>query len=253
MRNRDQSTRHADSGRGPSGRDDPSGREKLALALDVADREAAVRLANRLRPWFGVVKVGLELFVAEGPDVVRALVGEGFDVFLDLKVHDIPNTAARAAARAASTGARYLTAHAGGGEAMLHAAVDAWGSSTAQTAKPGGILAVTVLTSDPAADRGALEERAARARRTGCTGIVCAADDLAVLAEQAARLLKVVPGIRSSGTPAGDQARVATPATALALGADLLVVGRTVTGAEDVESAARALAAEVAQNSPKAS
>ncbi|MGO9197689.1 MAG: orotidine-5'-phosphate decarboxylase [Acidimicrobiales bacterium] len=222
-------------------------RGRLALALDVPDSESARRLARRLAPWFAVAKVGLELFVAEGPDIVRALVDEGFEVFLDLKLHDIPSTVGRAASRAASTGAKYVTVHSAGGEAMLRAAVDGYRSGGRPPVDGAGILGVTVLTSDPSAPEGLLRERAQLAERAGCAGLVCAAGDLAVVSSAAPLLKTVVPGIRLPGAGTDDQARTATPAAALAMGADLLVIGRTVTRAEDPEAAATLVAAEVAR------
>lgn len=225
-----------------------AGRDKLALALDVADQEAALLLAKRLRPWFSVAKVGLELFVAAGPDVVRALVDEDFEVFLDLKLHDIPNTVGRAAARGAELGASYITAHTVGGEAMLLAAVEGFAEATANGANGRGILGVTVLTSEPDAPENVLRERAERAARTGCAGIVCAASDLAALRGVAGSLKRVVPGIRLPESSTDDQSRVATPGSALASGGDLLVVGRTVTAAPDMEAAARLVTADLALN-----
>lgn len=217
-------------------------REHLALALDVSEPSAALDLARRLRPFFAVVKVGLELFVASGPPVVTELVAEGFAVFLDLKLHDIPNTVGRAAARAAALGARYVTVHAYGGEAMVRAAVAGFASASQDG---GGILAVTVLTSEPVADRPLLRARAELAAEAGCAGLVCAASDLAQLAGLPSRLVRVVPGIRAPGSPPDDQARVATPREALSGGADLLVIGRTVTNAPDLEEAAAAVVADI--------
>lgn len=236
--------------------DASAARARLCIALDVASTGEAIALARRLRSYFEVAKVGLELFVAEGPAVVRAVIDEGFDVFLDLKLHDIPTTVGHAAARAAETGARYLTAHAGGGEEMLRAAVEGFferggegssgpAGSSAAGSRQVGILGVTVLTSDRVAPPTALAERASVAKAVGCAGLVCAAPDLEVVGAVAGGLVKVVPGIRLSGAWADDQARVATPAGAIAAGADLLVIGRTVTAADDPVAAARRVNAEV--------
>jgi len=226
-------------------------RDRLALALDVSTVDEAVTLAARLRAWFSVVKVGLELFSAEGPLAVDALLDEGYRVFLDLKLHDIPTTVGRTARRIGSLGVSYTTVHAAGGEQMLRAAVEGfeegWTSAVASGLPPpveatAGVLAVTVLTSDADATVELLGSRASLAARTGCLGVVCAAKDLAVVRSRAAGLLTAVPGIRLAGSSSDDQARAAEPGLAIAAGADLLVIGRTVTGASDPETAARHLA-----------
>jgi orotidine-5'-phosphate decarboxylase len=222
-------------------------RDHLALALDVADLDAALALAELLRPFFSVAKVGLELFVAEGPDVVRAMTGEGFDVFLDLKLYDIPNTVGRAASRAAAIGASYVTVHTAGGEAMVRAAVEGFRSASGREEDGSGILGVTVLTSDAVATERVLTERAALAANTGCVGIVCAAGDLPIVTGPKSSLITVVPGIRLASSSVDDQSRIATPASALEMGADLLVIGRTVTGADDPAAAAALVAAQVAE------
>jgi orotidine-5'-phosphate decarboxylase len=223
-------------------------RDRLALALDVKDLAAARALAQRLSPYFGVVKIGLELFVAEGPAAVKALAADGFCVFLDLKMHDIPTTVERGARQAVAISASYLTVHAAGGETMLRAAVEGFGAADGRGigSTPGGILAVTVLTSETEAPASVIAERAAMARQCGCVGVVCAASDLGVVRRVAPELLAVVPGVRLSGTSSNDQARRATPGAAAAAGAGLLVIGRTVSGADDPEAAARRVAAEVA-------
>jgi orotidine-5'-phosphate decarboxylase len=223
-------------------------RAKLALALDVDDVVVAQRLARELKPWFGVAKVGLELFSAAGPEVIGILRGQGYDVFLDLKLHDIPTTVGKSARVLGALGVDYLTFHAFGGLDMLKAGVE----GLRQGAENAGLevpvaLAVTVLTSDaddvpehivPARVRLALD--------AGCGGIVCAARDLLDARTLAPRLVRVVPGIRPAGVPAHDQARAATPAEALAEGADILVIGRAVTAAPDPAAAAAALVADVA-------
>jgi len=227
--------------------DDP--RDRLALALDVDDLVVALRLAHRLRPWFGVAKVGLELFGAAGPEIVEALADEGYRVFLDLKLHDIPTTVARAARVLGGLGTSFTTVHTQGGEAMVRAAVSgmAEGASAAGSPAP-CVLGVTVLTSDTDAPHEVLAARAALAASAGCGGLVCAAPDLAVTRRAAPGLLSVVPGIRPSGTGRDDQARTATPAGAVAAGADILVVGRAVTAAEDPELVAAAVLDEVASS-----
>ncbi|WP_419841637.1 orotidine-5'-phosphate decarboxylase [Candidatus Poriferisodalis sp.] len=227
-------------------------RDRLALALDVSDAPAAMALAERFGPSFGVMKVGLELFVAAGPRIVRDIAASGCRVFLDLKLHDIPNTVERAARSAGALGAWLLTLHTQGGPDMLAAGVRgfregaAQGRSDAASSGPEPVaLGVTVLTSDATAPPEVLAGRAALARDSGCGGLVCAAGDLAAIGAAAPELLRVVPGIRTAGAALGDQRRVATPASALAAGADLLVIGRTVTAAADPDATAAAVVAEV--------
>lgn len=227
-------------------------RQRLALALDADDLVEATRLARDLQPWFGVAKVGLELFSAAGPEAVAALAGCGYRVFVDLKLHDIPTTVGRASRVLGGLGASYVTMHAAGGIAMLHAGVEglAGGAAAAGLSIPVA-LAVTVLTSVPAVPLKVLEERVAAAREAGCGGVVCAAADVGLVkqsgpaGQRAPTLLAVVPGIRPSGDIPHDQVRAATPQGALAAGADLLVVGRAVTAAPDPAAAAAALFASV--------
>jgi orotidine-5'-phosphate decarboxylase len=222
-------------------------RDRLALALDIDDLVAALRLAQRVRPWFGVAKVGLELFGAAGPEAVLALSAEGYRVFLDLKLHDIPTTVGRAARVIGGLGAQYTTVHTAGGAAMVRAAVEgmAEGATAAGMTAP-CVLGVTVLTSDVDAPPETLRTRAALAASAGCGGLVCAASDLSVTRAAAPGLITVVPGIRPTGVASDDQARAADPGTAIKAGADILVIGRAVTGAEDPEAVAAAVAGEVA-------
>jgi orotidine-5'-phosphate decarboxylase len=217
-------------------------RRRLCLVLDVDDLVVARRTARLLAPWFSTVKVGLELFSAAGPEAVTSFVEEGFDVFCDLKLHDIPNTVGSAARVLGSLGTRWVTVHTSGGGPMLRAAVDglAAGAAAAGVAVPGA-LGVTVLTSDDVADGGVLKDRCDLAVASGCEGIVCAAPDLPATDPWSDRLVRVVPGIRMPGGAAHDQARVASPREALDAGADLLVVGRAVTAAEDPVAAAVAM------------
>jgi len=233
---------------------EPSARERLVLALDFAELDAALAMAARLRRFFATVKVGLELFSAEGPLALDALLDEGFDVFLDLKLHDIPTTVGRAARRLGGYGASFLTVHAAGGEAMVRAAVEGfeegWAAAVARghpEPEPGaaGILAVTVLTSEPEAGDDLLAKRAQLAAGSGCVGVVCAVGDLPLVRLAAPSLLTAVPGIRLSGSGRDDQARSGEPAAAIRRGADLLVVGRTVTADPAPESAAARIEAEV--------
>ncbi len=222
-------------------------RDRLALALDVDDLVVALRLARRVRPWFGVAKIGLELFSASGPEAVLALSAEGYRVFLDLKLHDIPTTVERAARVIGGLGAQYATVHTAGGADMVRAAVTgmAQGATSAGMTEP-CVLGVTVLTSDATAPPEVLRERAVLAAAAGCGGLVCAAADLPVTRDAAPGLVTVVPGIRPSGVPSHDQARAAGPGAAIRAGADILVIGRAVSGAEDPEKVAAAVSDEVA-------
>ena len=222
-------------------------RNRLALVLDVDDLVEAARMARELRPWFGVVKVGLELYSATGPDAVVALADLGFTVFVDLKLCDIPTTVGRAARVLGGLGAGYLTMHAFGGPVMLRAGAEglAEGAAGADLPAPTA-LAVTILTSDDGAPAHVLGSRVRAALESGCGGIVCAAADVAEAKRLGPRLVAAVPGIRLPGAGADDQARAATPQAAVANGADLLVVGRTVTRAENRAQAAAAVAAAVA-------
>ena len=221
-------------------------RSKLAVALDVDDAVAALRLARELQPWFGVAKVGLELYSAAGPAIVGALADQGYRVFCDLKFHDIPTTVGRAARVVGSLGASYLNFHAQGGTAMLRAGVEglAEGAADAGLDAPTA-LAVTILTSDAGAPTHILQKRVQAALEAGCGGIVCAASDVAEAKQYGPRLTAVVPGIRPSGSPTHDQARAATPESALAAGADVLVIGRAVTHAADPAAAAAGIVASL--------
>ena len=218
-------------------------RGKLALALDMDDLVAALRMAKDLQPWFGVAKVGLELFSASGPDAVVALTDLGYDVFLDLKLHDIPTTVEKAARVAGALGVSYLTIHAMGGPVMLRAGVEGFidGARAAGFDRPVA-LAVTVLTSDNDAPEHILPKRIGLAIEAGAGGVICAGTDVQLVKELAPRLKTVVPGTRPLGVAAHDQARVTTPHDAIAAGADLLVIGRAVTHADDPIAAAKALA-----------
>jgi orotidine-5'-phosphate decarboxylase len=227
---------------------------RLAVALDTSEPHEVVRLAVALTGRVGTVKIGLEAFMAGGPDLVRRVVELGTPVFLDVKLHDIPNTVERAARNAARLGVAMLTVHASGGAAMLKAAVA--GASSGQ--RPPVILAVTVLTSlDDAAlaELGVPGGTAARvvgwaemARGAGCGGAVCSPHEAAALRSALGRgFLLVTPGIRPEGASAGDQRRIATPRAAVAAGADILVIGRPITAAPDPAAAADAIAAELCQ------
>jgi orotidine-5'-phosphate decarboxylase len=222
-------------------------KDRLALALDVDDLVVAMRLAKELRPYFGVAKVGLELYTASGPEAVSTLQDMGYDVFLDLKLFDIPNTVEKAARVAGAYGVTYLTIHAMGGPTVLRAGVEGLrdGASRAGLPEPQP-LAVTVLTSDPDAPPHVLPHRVGLAIETGASGIICAGTDLGLVRDLAPRLMTVVPGTRPPWAPANDQARVTTPAEALTAGADLLVIGRAVTAVDDHRAAAERLVATLA-------
>jgi orotidine-5'-phosphate decarboxylase len=217
-------------------------RDNLALALDVDDLVAAERLAKELKPYFGVAKVGLELFSAAGPRAVSTMLGLGYDVFLDLKLHDIPTTVEKAARVIGATGVTYLTIHAMGGPLMLRVGVEGFLEGALAAGLPEPIpLAVTVLTSDDGAPAHILPKRVEVAVESGAKGLVCAGPDLSFVRELVPRFTLVVPGTRPAGVATHDQARTCTPAEALDAGADILVIGRAVTHAEDPVRAAEAL------------
>lgn len=221
-------------------------RRKLAIALDVDDLVEAQRVAAAVRPWFGVAKVGLELFSAHGPDAISALRDLGYSIFLDLKLFDIPTTVNKATRVLGSLGVEYLTLHAYGGVDMLRAGVEGLADGAERAGLPAPTaLAVTVLTSDDSAPPHIVPNRVRVALDGGCGGLVLAAEDLKTARELAPRLVRVVPGIRLSGANRHDQARTATPQEAAAQGADLLVIGRAVTQAEDPTAAAAAIAAAI--------
>ena len=220
--------------------------KKLALVLDTDDLVEAHRLASTLRPWFGVVKIGLELFSASGPDAIGSMRDLGFQVFLDLKLFDIPTTVNRATRVLGALGVEYLTLHATGGVDMLKAGVEGLYHGAEQAGlEPPVSLAVTVLTSDDTAPPHIVPNRVRVALEGGCGGLILAASDLQTARELAPRLRRVVPGIRPAGSPVHDQARSATPQEAIANGADLLVIGRAVTEADDPVAAAIAIAAAI--------
>ena len=227
--------------------------DRLIVALDFPDAQSALAAAGAVGKAASTFKVGKQLFTAEGPQVVKDLVAAGRRVFLDLKFHDIPDTVAGAVASAAELGVDLLTVHASGGRKMLESAVKASGNSTARP----NILAVTVLTSlddSDLADVGirdsALEQvlRLARlAKSAGCAGVVASPLEAVELRrELGPDFLIVTPGVRPAGEPAGDQARVSTPAQAITAGASHIVVGRPITGSKDPAGAARAIVAEIA-------
>lgn len=227
-------------------------RGRLVFPLDFATLAEARAAAARLAPGIGVLKVGLELFVSEGPAAAALGSALGLEVFLDLKLHDIPETVDRAVASAAALGVRYLTVHAAGGAEMLRRAV----ARAALAPRPLTILAVTVLTSLDGEDlraqgvEGTPSEQVLRLARVawsaGVRGFVASPAEVRSLREAlGAEALLVIPGIRPAGAAAGDQKRIATPASAIGDGADLLVVGRPIRDAVDPVAAAAAVVAEI--------
>jgi orotidine-5'-phosphate decarboxylase len=224
--------------------------ERIIVALDVPKLAAGLALADRLKGAVGCFKVGLELFTATGPDTVRWVKARG-NVFLDLKLHDIPETVGRATAAAASLGVDLLTVHSGGGRAMMaRAAKEAHERGTR-------VIAVTALTSLDEHDleevriRGPLVDlviaRAKLAQDAGCDGVVASPQEAAAIrAACGPGFLVVTPGVRPAGASVGDQKRVATPRSAIESGADYIVVGRPITGAPDARAAALAIGEELA-------
>jgi orotidine-5'-phosphate decarboxylase len=228
-------------------------RERLIVALDVSSAAAAQKIVAAVGDSARLYKVGLQLYTAEGPQIVRDLIASGRQVFLDLKYHDIPNTVAAAVKEASNLCVSMLTVHAAGGGKMLRAAVDAARNTNTSPM----ILAVTVLTSLDSRDlehagiRGSVVDQVSRlaalAIANGCHGVVASAKEAATLrAELGDDFLIVTPGVRPSGREHGDQARVVTPAEAIASGASYIVVGRPITEAADPASEAREILAQIA-------
>ena len=218
----------------------------LIVALDLSDGDEAERLAKDLAGAVGALKVGLELFTAGGPAVVGRI-GQHAPVFLDLKLHDIPNTVGRAASNAASLGVDLLTVHALGGEDMVRAAVaGATDGAALHGLEPPGVIAVTVLSSLAGEGLASPASLAFEAVTAGARGAVVSGRDVAEVREAlGAGPLLVVPGIRPSGIPSDDHMRVLSPGEALEQGADYLVVGRPVTEAPDPAAAAASILREV--------
>ena len=224
----------------------------IIVALDMPTAEEAVRVAKEVAPFVAGFKVGLGLLHGPGPGTIDALVRLDRPVFADAKLHDIPSQVERAAERLGMHGARWITAHVSGGVAMLEAAVAGLerGSGHARA----GILGVSVLTSLAAADLerigiqrtpGQLVGKMSKvAAASGCEGLVCSPQELNVVAQSAPSLVRVTPGIRPVAID-DDQARTATPADAIARGADLLVIGRPITRADDPAEAAAMILADI--------
>ena len=214
--------------------------KRVIVPLDCPDSAAALALAARLDPKLCRIKIGKELFVAAGPDVVHKVHERGFEVFLDLKFHDIPNTVAGACRSAARLGVWMMNVHASGGEAMLRAAREAVDG----LARPPLLIGVTVLTSLTQADlervgyAGSLIENVERlarlARACGLDGVVCSAQEARLIRNATGDdFVLVTPGIRLPSSARDDQARTVTPVEAVALGADYLVIGRSITQSAD--------------------
>ena len=230
-----------------------SGREKLIVALDVPSAAKAREIVGSLGDSVDFYKVGMQLYTAEGPAIVRELVSSGKRVFLDLKYHDIPNTVASAVREAGKLGVSMLTLHASGGSKMLQAAMKA-----ARESNPAmKVVAVTVLTSMNQEDlneimHGNLQEQvvylAGLALRAGCHGIVSSAREVRVLRDRVGNdFLVVTPGVRPAGAAHGDQARVVTPAEAIAAGSTHLVIGRPITAAPNPAQEAKKIIQEIEQ------
>jgi orotidine-5'-phosphate decarboxylase len=227
----------------------------IFVAIDTPDVERAVALAEAVRGQAGGVKVGLEFFSAQGPEGVRRIAALGLPVFLDVKLHDIPNTVAKAVEALAPLEPAILTVHAAGGRAMLEAAKAAAPAATK-------VIGVTVLTSLNEADLAAagihgspaeqVERLAALAREAGIDGIVCSGAEVARAKTAWPKGFFVVPGIRPAGADIGDQKRVVTPSQALADGASVLVIGRPITGAADPRRAIMDIVAGLEQTPAEA-
>ncbi len=229
-------------------------KESLCVALDGSDREWIRSAAAALADHVGWLKVGLEAFSAHGPALVEELAGFGPRVFLDLKLHDIPATVGRAAANCAACGASMLTVHAAGGRRMLEAAVE--GAREVATKNAPKIVAVTILTSLDSTELVELEINkppadlviawAGLAVESGLDGVVASAHEAAALRREFGNgILIVTPGIRPASSAPDDQRRVVTPAEAIRFGADVLVVGRPITGADNLVEAAKSIIEEM--------
>jgi orotidine-5'-phosphate decarboxylase len=224
--------------------------DKIIVALDVPSKKEALGLVDQLREQVSIFKIGLQLYAAEGPGIVRAVLGTGAKVFLDLKLHDIPNTVAKAIESAGSLGAQMLTVHLSGGAEMIRAAVAAAGDKVS-------VLGVTVLTSateetlGETGVSGKVADQVARLARlgvqNGIRGIVASAHEIKMLRTEFDGKIKiVVPGIRPQWAAAGDQKRILTPREALDAGADYLVIGRPIVAHADPREAVQKIISELA-------
>lgn len=227
---------------------------RILVAMDFDNQQACLDMASRLDPSLCRLKVGKELFTVAGPQVVEALMGKGFDVFLDLKFHDIPNTTAKAVKAAAELGVWMVNVHASGGERMMAAARNELEKRSGNVPL---LIAVTVLTSMEASDLAQIgiarepQEQvlhlASLAKQSGMDGVVCSAQEASMLRSQlGSDFCLVTPGIRPADTAADDQRRIVTPADAIALGSHYLVIGRPITQAPDPVAACQSIAASIA-------
>jgi len=227
---------------------------KIIVALDYSEAQSALDLVSRLQPSLCRLKIGKELFTAAGPSVVEQCMGRGFEVFLDLKFHDIPNTTAQACKAAASLGVWMVNVHALGGRKMMEAAREA----VAASARPPKLIAVTVLTSMAQEDLAGIGitatpaemvlRLATLARDSGLDGVVCSAQEAALLRQHCGSTFNLVtPGIRPADAAADDQSRIMTPTAALKNGASYLVIGRPVTKAADPLLALQNISREIGE------
>ena len=231
-------------------------KDRLIFALDVPDKKAAQHLVKQLDDSVGCFKVGLQLFVQEGPDILKLIKDHSTaDIFLDLKLHDIPATVRGALKSARKLGARYITIHSTEGEAILETSKEVSDSGLE-------VLAVTLLTSMREEQLGTLGfeqnikicdvvlDRATRAQQAGCAGVICSGEEIIPVKQKCGEIFKVVvPGIRPewSQVSSDDQGRISTPGKAIKTGADLIVVGRPIRDAEDPRDAARKIVSEIDQ------
>jgi len=223
----------------------PRPENPIAVALDVSELDAAERLAADLAPHVGLLKVGLELAWAHGPDAVSRIVPLG-PVFVDAKLHDIPTTVERASANIARLGVAMLNVHALGGEAMMRAAVDGARRGADEAGVPTPlVIAVTVLSSNAGEGLASPASLAWEAQRSGLDGVVVSGEDVRDVRDACGdAFCLVVPGIRPTGSNGNDQVRVLTPAAAIERGADYLVVGRPITASDDPVGVARGILLE---------
>lgn len=227
---------------------------RILVAMDFDNPHACVEMANRLNPELCRLKVGKELFTAAGPQVVESLMARGFDVFLDLKFHDIPNTTAKAVKAAAELGVWMVNVHASGGERMMAAARNELEKRTGEVPL---LIAVTVLTSMESSDllqigitrepQEQVLQLATLAQRSGMDGVVCSAQEASLLSSAlGSEFCLVTPGIRPADAAADDQRRIVTPADAMAAGSHYLVIGRPITQAADPVMACQTIANSIA-------
>jgi orotidine-5'-phosphate decarboxylase len=235
-------------------------KDRLIVALDVPDRDRALRLVEQLSGAVGMFKIGSQLFTAEGPQLVREVVGSGERVFLDLKFHDIPNTVAGAVESTARLGVSILNVHTLGGSEMMRAAAHAVGDRGLMWITRPAVLGVTVLTSMDRADladvgitsdlRAEVVRLATLARDSGLDGIVASPHEIRLIREciTAERFIILTPGIRPEWSEQRDQKRIAAPADAIREGADFIVIGRAITDSPDPRAAADRILEEISAN-----